>query len=268
MTEYIASSRCCVDHLWDQSPPSTPIPQTCFSKSTRKFLRHPTWWSSGHETLQLPGWQADSSLTQMPQSGQWWPWWWAFREGASCPFTLLAAMLTHRLQDRDTSSSGICGSSRGDQGHPAKWSSPLGLSWAGQRRAQAPLLSAEVSPVCSALSGLVDSGPGFQHTDLSPEAALRQHRSWRSFAFIWQSRVKSLEISDNTVQTFIIIWFSNNICYICVCSIYAAIVVWLLSHIWLFCDPMDCSPPGTSVHGILQARTLQWVAISFSRESS
>ena len=28
------------------------------------------------------------------------------------------------------------------------------------------------------------------------------------------------------------------------------------------CDPMDCSPPGFSVHGILQARTLEWAAIS------
>ena len=27
------------------------------------------------------------------------------------------------------------------------------------------------------------------------------------------------------------------------------------------CDPMDCSPPGSSVHGILQARTPEWVAI-------
>ena len=33
------------------------------------------------------------------------------------------------------------------------------------------------------------------------------------------------------------------------------------------CDPMDCSPPGSSVHGISQARILEWVAISFSRES-
>ena len=30
------------------------------------------------------------------------------------------------------------------------------------------------------------------------------------------------------------------------------------------CDPMDCSPPGSSVHGILQARTLEWVPIPFS----
>ena len=40
-----------------------------------------------------------------------------------------------------------------------------------------------------------------------------------------------------------------------------------LSRVWL-CDPMDCSPPGSSVHGILQARILEWAAILFSRGSS
>ena len=34
------------------------------------------------------------------------------------------------------------------------------------------------------------------------------------------------------------------------------------------CDPMDCSPPGSSVHGIFQARILDWVAISSSRGSA
>ena len=34
------------------------------------------------------------------------------------------------------------------------------------------------------------------------------------------------------------------------------------------CDPVDCSPPGFSVYGILQARILEWVAIPFSRGSS
>ena len=34
------------------------------------------------------------------------------------------------------------------------------------------------------------------------------------------------------------------------------------------CDPMDCSLPGSSVHGILQARVLEWFAISLSRGSS
>ena len=36
----------------------------------------------------------------------------------------------------------------------------------------------------------------------------------------------------------------------------------------ILCDPMDCSPPGSSVHGILQARILEWVAISFCKGSS
>ena len=34
------------------------------------------------------------------------------------------------------------------------------------------------------------------------------------------------------------------------------------------CDPMDCSPSGSSVHGIIQARILKWLAISLSRGSS
>ena len=34
------------------------------------------------------------------------------------------------------------------------------------------------------------------------------------------------------------------------------------------CDPVDCKPPSSSVHGILQTRILEWVAILFSRGSS
>ena len=34
------------------------------------------------------------------------------------------------------------------------------------------------------------------------------------------------------------------------------------------CDPMGCSPPGSSVHGILKTRTLEWVAMPSSRGSS
>ena len=46
--------------------------------------------------------------------------------------------------------------------------------------------------------------------------------------------------------------------------------VCVLSHCsgnW-FCNPMDCSPPGPSVHGILQARMLEWVTMPSSRGSS
>ena len=41
----------------------------------------------------------------------------------------------------------------------------------------------------------------------------------------------------------------------------------LLSHVQLW-DPMDCSLPGSSVHGISQARILEWIAMSFSKGSS
>ena len=45
---------------------------------------------------------------------------------------------------------------------------------------------------------------------------------------------------------------------------------WWINHsaVSNSCFPMDCSPPGSSVHGISQARILEWVAISFSRGSS
>ena len=36
----------------------------------------------------------------------------------------------------------------------------------------------------------------------------------------------------------------------------------------IVCVPMDCSPPGCSIHGIFQMRVLEWTAISFSRGSS
>ena len=49
----------------------------------------------------------------------------------------------------------------------------------------------------------------------------------------------------------------------CVCKLYS--VAWSCPAL---CDPMDCSPPGSSVRGILQARRLEWVAISSSRGSS
>ena len=38
----------------------------------------------------------------------------------------------------------------------------------------------------------------------------------------------------------------------------------LLQLCLTLCDPMHCSPPGSSLHGILQARILEWVAMPFS----
>ena len=55
----------------------------------------------------------------------------------------------------------------------------------------------------------------------------------------------------------------SNYCTIALIS-HAAAAAKSLQSCPTLCDPMDCSLPGFSLHGILQARTLEWVAISFS----
>ena len=58
-----------------------------------------------------------------------------------------------------------------------------------------------------------------------------------------------------------------HIVLVCLCI--DDVLVCLVTQLCLtFCDPMDCSPPGSSVHGILQARILEWVAMPSSRGSS
>ena len=47
-------------------------------------------------------------------------------------------------------------------------------------------------------------------------------------------------------------------------SIFFLLLFGQLSCVQLFCEPMECCLPGSSVHGISQARILQWVAISYS----
>ena len=70
-------------------------------------------------------------------------------------------------------------------------------------------------------------------------------------------------------------WLYVTLCVcVCVCVCVCARACWhLVALSWVvvaptLCDPMDCSPPGSSVHGISQARILEWVAIPFSRESN
>ena len=54
--------------------------------------------------------------------------------------------------------------------------------------------------------------------------------------------------------------------FVCMC-VCVYLCAQLLSHVKL-CNPINCSPPGSSVHEIFQARILEWVAISSSRGSS
>ena len=70
------------------------------------------------------------------------------------------------------------------------------------------------------------------------------------FAWLWSNmrNRKSLKVMDVCEGNSCWWWFSRSV----------------VSN---FCDPMDCSLPGSSAHGIFQARLLEWVAISFSRGS-
>ena len=65
---------------------------------------------------------------------------------------------------------------------------------------------------------------------------------------------------------FILVCFSQFFFFFYQSSLF--VVVWLLSHVWLFATPWTVAPPGFSVHGISQARILESVAISFSRGPS
>ena len=67
----------------------------------------------------------------------------------------------------------------------------------------------------------------------------------------------------NNYEYFLIICYEYVYIFVC-----AWVHVKLLQSCLTLCNAVDLSPPGTSVHGILQARRLEWVAISFSRGSS
>ena len=56
-------------------------------------------------------------------------------------------------------------------------------------------------------------------------------------------------------------------CFVCNLNFECLCCCYLVSCIQLFYDSMDYSPPGSFIHGISQARVLEWVAISFSRGS-
>ena len=51
-------------------------------------------------------------------------------------------------------------------------------------------------------------------------------------------------------------------------SVWMPVKVLVTQLCLILCNPVDCSPSGSSVHGVLQARMLEWVAMPSSRESS
>ena len=64
------------------------------------------------------------------------------------------------------------------------------------------------------------------------------------------------------------VWFISLSIIMSYKFILLLVLVQSLSHLQLFYDPLDYSPPGSSVHGISWARLLEWITISFSKSSN
>ena len=79
----------------------------------------------------------------------------------------------------------------------------------------------------------------------------------------WNTRLKSSVFVVNQKKLYIHIWFIYIFIYVC-CLNCESVSCSVMSNSFA----MDCSPPGSSVHGILQARILEWIAISSSSGSS
>ena len=98
-----------------------------------------------------------------------------------------------------------------------------------------------------------------------------------SRTLISQVLICSVHKKEGCISVLVRVFHRNRTTSMCVCMYEAVVGGFVLRKrlLWLFaqscltlCDPMYCSPPGSSIHGLCQARILEWVAISFSRGSS
>ena len=101
----------------------------------------------------------------------------------------------------------------------------------------------------------------------SGSQALRKsliHPLWWCFAFVrktfWACRARWRKYFSCKYCRAVRIWTNHS-------TTKVIVKVSVTQSCPTLCDPMDYSPPGSSVHGILQARILEWVAIPFSRGS-
>ena len=85
----------------------------------------------------------------------------------------------------------------------------------------------------------------------------------------WWRTHHSLVFTHSSIQTPFSDTYSWTITFLCFPSFYCLCVLKWKSEVAQSCptlrDPLDCSPPGPSVHGIFQARVPEWIAVSFSR---
>ena len=98
--------------------------------------------------------------------------------------------------------------------------------------------------------------------------SLDEHKmpcDWGQVAVCWKCKTGDFTYREHKIcnipsSLLTYYWLAADDCFPCVC---------LLSRFsFVLCDPMECNLQGSSVHRILQARVLEWVAMPFSRRSS
>ena len=86
--------------------------------------------------------------------------------------------------------------------------------------------------------------------------------------FLVHGKCSEERVQKNIVHSPSVFFFNWRIIVLQCCIVFCHVNLLVAQSCPVLCNPMECSPPGSSVHGILQARILEWVATSFSRGSS
>ena len=92
--------------------------------------------------------------------------------------------------------------------------------------------------------------------------------------FVWKYLYFSFTFEEwfHRAQNTRLVFSSHNalisFCSLPVCNVSEEKLDVVAQSCLTLCDPMGCSPPGSTAHGSLQARILEWIAISFSRQWS